>query len=162
MWRKSHIIWRSLVYHQFRRNWISPTRSVESHQAAEKCTLLRDDIQPEGLMLCTALRAVMICQACGLDKQKSTCICKCFLLAEGVGFYPRTKKPATGSLFAHCGAPSCSNPQSLDTKQKTHQPTAGAFLLWRREWDSNPRALSDKRFSRPPRYDHFDIPPCVY
>ena len=71
MWRKSHIIWRSLVYHQFRRNWISPTRSVESHQAAEKCTLLRDDIQPEGLMLCTALRAVMICQACGLDKQKA-------------------------------------------------------------------------------------------
>ena len=29
----------------------------------------------------------------------------------------------------------------------------------RREWDSNPRALSDKRFSRPPRYDHFDISP---
>ena len=26
----------------------------------------------------------------------------------------------------------------------------------RRGWDSNPRALSDKRFSRPPRYDHFD------
>ena len=31
----------------------------------------------------------------------------------------------------------------------------------RREWDSNPRALSDKRFSRPPRYDHFDISPYV-
>ena len=30
----------------------------------------------------------------------------------------------------------------------------------RREWDSNPRALSDKRFSRPPRYDHFDTSPC--
>ena len=29
----------------------------------------------------------------------------------------------------------------------------------RREWDSNPRALADKRFSRPPRYDHFDISP---
>ena len=29
----------------------------------------------------------------------------------------------------------------------------------RRERDSNPRALSDKRFSRPPRYDHFDISP---
>ena len=26
----------------------------------------------------------------------------------------------------------------------------------RRGWDSNPRALSDKRFSRPPRYDLFD------
>ena len=37
------------------------------------------------------------------------------------------------------------------------------FRLWnthkRREWDSNPRALVDKRFSRPPRYDHFDISP---
>ena len=31
----------------------------------------------------------------------------------------------------------------------------------RREWDSNPRALSDKRFSRPPRYDRFDTSPCV-
>ena len=31
----------------------------------------------------------------------------------------------------------------------------------RREWDSNPRALADKRFSRPPRYDHFDISPCA-
>ena len=31
----------------------------------------------------------------------------------------------------------------------------------RREWDSNPRALADKRFSRPPRYDHFDISPSV-
>ena len=29
----------------------------------------------------------------------------------------------------------------------------------RREWDSNPRALSDKRFSRPPRYDRFDTSP---
>ena len=36
------------------------------------------------------------------------------------------------------------------------------FLLGkRREWDSNPRALADKRFSRPPRYDHFDISPYL-
>ena len=32
--------------------------------------------------------------------------------------------------------------------------------LQRRGWDSNPCALSDKRFSRPPRYDHFDTSPC--
>ena len=32
--------------------------------------------------------------------------------------------------------------------------------LQRRGWDSNPRALADKRFSRPPRYDHFDTSPC--
>ena len=35
------------------------------------------------------------------------------------------------------------------------------LLNKRREWDSNPRALADKRFSRPPRYDHFDISPSA-
>ena len=34
-------------------------------------------------------------------------------------------------------------------------------LSWRSRWDSNPRALADKRFSRPPRYDHFDTAPCA-
>ena len=37
--------------------------------------------------------------------------------------------------------------------------SASLLLVQRREWDSNPRALADKRFSRPPRYDHFDISP---
>ena len=32
----------------------------------------------------------------------------------------------------------------------------------RRGWDSNPRALSDKRFSRPPRYDRFDTSPYIF
>ena len=36
------------------------------------------------------------------------------------------------------------------------------IFLKRRGWDSNPRALSDKRFSRPPRYDHFDTSPSIY
>jgi hypothetical protein len=31
----------------------------------------------------------------------------------------------------------------------------------RRGWDSNPCALTDKRFSRPPRYDRFDTSPNV-
>ena len=30
---------------------------------------------------------------------------------------------------------------------------------WRREWDSNPRYLSVRRFSRPFRYNHFGISP---
>ena len=30
------------------------------------------------------------------------------------------------------------------------------LLSWPRGWDSNPRGLAPKRFSRPPRYDHFD------
>jgi hypothetical protein len=33
------------------------------------CTLTHDDIQPKGLMISTTLRAVMICQTCGLDKK---------------------------------------------------------------------------------------------
>ena len=37
----------------------------------------------------------------------------------------------------------------------------GYFSTKRRGWDSNPRALSDKRFSRPPRYDHFDTSPYL-
>ena len=57
------------VYHQFRRNCISSTRSVVYHQAAGRCTLARDEIQPKGLMICTALRAAMSYQACGLDKK---------------------------------------------------------------------------------------------
>ena len=35
------------------------------------------------------------------------------------------------------------------------------FFRWRREWDSNPRDRKVKRFSRPPRYDRFDIPPYL-
>ena len=35
------------------------------------------------------------------------------------------------------------------------------FLFWRRMGDSNPRARKGKRFSRPPRYDHFDNPPSL-
>ena len=31
--------------------------------------------------------------------------------------------------------------------------------FWRRERDSNPCEIALKRFSRPPRYDRFDIPP---
>ena len=31
---------------------------------------------------------------------------------------------------------------------------------WRRLRDSNPRGVAAKRFSRPPRYDRFDKPPC--
>ena len=38
-------------------------------------------------------------------------------------------------------------------------PLCDPFLLWRRRRDSNPRGLSPKRFSRPPRYDRFDTPP---
>jgi hypothetical protein len=48
---------------------ISSTLSVASHQVAERYTLMRDDIQPKGLMISTTLRAVMIYQVCDLDKK---------------------------------------------------------------------------------------------
>ena len=44
-----------------------------------------------------------------------------------------------------------------NAKIKKHRK--GAFLFWRRQRDSNPRGVSPKRFSRPPRYDRFDMPP---
>ena len=55
-------------------NSTSPTRSVASHQAAGGYTLARDEIQGRNapLMICTTLRAVMIYQACGLDKKEVT------------------------------------------------------------------------------------------
>ena len=33
--------------------------------------------------------------------------------------------------------------------------------LWRREWDSNPRYVAVRRFSRPFRYNHFGISPSA-
>ena len=66
----------SLVYHQFRRNCISSTRSVVYHQAAGGCTLTRDEIQGRQAALDDIHDCVvMICQACGLDKQKQN-ICR--------------------------------------------------------------------------------------
>ena len=59
--------------------------------------------------------------------------------------------PFQGSLFSHLGT----SPSQLRHKKTTESFWLVAFLK-RRGWDSNPRALSDKRFSRPPRYDHFD------
>ena len=47
--------------------------------------------------------------------------------------------------------------KSLRQNKMRHQGCL--ILFWRREWDSNPRGREPKRFSRPPRYDHFDIPP---
>ena len=44
-------------------------------------------------------------------------------------------------------------------KNKTDKQKMLVRFAWRRKRDSNPRGLSPKRFSRPPRYDRFDIPP---
>ena len=42
---------------------------------------------------------------------------------------------------------------------RKQKKSANGTLVWRRERDSNPCEIALKRFSRPPRYDHFDIPP---
>ena len=49
------------------------------------------------------------------------------------------------------------NPSLQPIKQKAPKNRG----LWRRERDSNPCGREPKRFSRPPRYDHFDIPPYM-
>ena len=62
--------------------------------------------------------------------------------------------PFQGSPFSHLGiSPKCLSFNRLYSISTT------LSRVKRREWDSNPRALTDKRFSRPPRYDHFDISP---
>ena len=48
-------------------------------------------------------------------------------------------------------------PSRLRLRHIKNAPEMGAFA-WRRRRDSNPRGLSPKRFSRPPRYDRFDTP----
>ena len=49
----------------------------------------------------------------------------------------------------------------LSTEKQNEQAKNACPFCWRRKRDSNPRGLSPKRFSRPPRYDRFDIPPFI-
>ena len=58
--------------------------------------------------------------------------------------------PFQGSPFSRLGT----SPQA----PKSTGYVRPVECIERRGWDSNPRALADKRFSRPPRYDHFDTP----
>ena len=61
--------------------------------------------------------------------------------------------PFQGSPFSRLGT----SPQA----PKSTGYVRPVECIERRGWDSNPRALADKRFSRPPRYDHFDISPYI-
>ena len=63
--------------------------------------------------------------------------------------------PFQGSPFSHLGI----SPKCLSMTVLLNCCSLTLSHAKRREWDSNPRALADKRFSRPPRYDHFDISP---
>ena len=59
-------------------------------------------------------------------------------------------------------SPKCLNHKLIlfQFKQETNHHIR--FPVKRRGWDSNPCALADKRFSRPPRYDHFDTSPGCF
>ena len=48
------------------------------------------------------------------------------------------------------------------SKSKRKESAKAFFSFWRRRRDSNPRGLSPKRFSRPPRYDRFDTPALLF
>ena len=68
--------------------------------------------------------------------------------------------PFQGCPFDHLGT----SPNMVESKNLFNYEgfrLRKSLPLERREWDSNPRALADKRFSRPPRYDHFDISPSA-
>ena len=42
---------------------------------------------------------------------------------------------------------------------KKSPPQGADLFVWRKRWDSNPRALADNRISSAARYDHFDTLP---
>ena len=80
------------------------------------------------------------------------------LVARGVwNIKVKAVRPIACSPW-HCGTMSrgCTPSASAIGKRGSKK---GPFFLWRRRRDSNPRGLSPKRFSRPPRYDRFDTPP---
>ena len=78
-------------------------------------------------------------------------------MARGVRFTCKEVRPIACSPW-HCGTMSrgCT-PSASGSKKKI--PFRIPFFCWRRRRDSNPRGLTPKRFSRPPRYDRFDTPP---
>ena len=68
--------------------------------------------------------------------------------------------PFQGSPFSLLGT-SPDDADSFSYNSRTQKVRRSRYLQ-RRGWDSNPCALADKRFSRPPRYDHFDTSPCCF
>ena len=72
--------------------------------------------------------------------------------------------PFQGSPFNHLGTSAkvpCLNEKLLYERSDFCSLSSSVKVTDRRGWDSNPCALADKRFSRPPRYDHFDTSPNV-
>ena len=86
---------------------ISSTRSVVYHQAAgEMHASAWWDTAPQGLMICTALRAVMICQVCDLDKKSDKAYLVGFL-AYPNGFEPSTFRVGVWRAIQLCHGQIC-------------------------------------------------------
>ena len=119
---------------------ISSMRGIVYHQAAGKYTLARDEIQGRiaPLMIYAALRASMICQACGLDKQKTKPFGLVFCLVGDGGFVtPANVAALLIATRTHCVSLLFSYPCVLGavvphptylTKQKT-KPFGLVFCL---------------------------------
>ena len=123
----------SLVYHQIRRICISSKRSFVYHQVAEGYTLMRDDIQPKGLMIYECIsrhrRVIhsMIYQVCDLDKkilQKKYPFLQYFLERE-TGF-ERLSRAVENPRVRH--------PAKIKILVQKHE-------AWSGRRDSNPRYL---------------------
>ena len=77
---------------------------------------------------------------------------------------PALRRAGQGGLGA-CSRNAAKAPAPLPVGSYDSVPSAirktppRVLFLWRRVWDSNPREVSLKRFSRPSRYDRFDNPP---
>ena len=88
-----------------------------------------------------------------------------FPLCGASAEFPRADKPifhSIRSLRTHVTRTPDTSDFRADLRQcHNSHPTSVGWLLWRRRRDSNPRGVSPKRFSRPPRYDRFDIPASV-
>ena len=66
---------------------------------------------------------------------------------------------ATDDGRASCAGCKISLPDGVHLCRRERRDAEG--VNWRRGWDSNPRALSDKTLSRRPRYDHFGTSPLL-
>lgn len=78
--------------------------------------------------------------------------------AEKVG----TNRPAFAFLFPRYSLGKCSAFESHLRDSKIDLQKEVYFANWRKRWDSNPRAVARKRFSRAPRYDHFGTFPFLF
>ena len=129
---------RRRVYHQFRRNCISSTRSVVYHQAAGKYTLARDEIQPHrGWWYAPHFARRWYAKPAAWIK-KHVCVCRRAFLAHHGGLWTQQRdlfdpfvsaislrKIATVFVMDH------------DTPKSSHPHGVAAF--WRTMADSNRR-----------------------